>query len=194
LSGLVGPPSGALRRAMERTELRTTVQHMIAVAAVCTAGFVLAIGVRAPRTDLAVRTYSAALAGCILAVAIRALVVRAHSAPAPGYEELVAGEDEGRSGAPAGLVHLELAVRFGASAAGDFHVRLRPVLADLARERLRAHGVRLDQPRHRERAEALLGPAVYELVRPGVAPPEQRFAPGPSRALVEAATAALERL
>jgi hypothetical protein len=62
------------------------------------------------------------------------------------------------------------------STAGDVHVTLRPVLREVADERLRARGVELTaQP---ERARALLGDALWELVRPDRPPPADRLAPG----------------
>jgi hypothetical protein len=193
VSGLVGPASGALRRRLERGELRTTALHAAAAALTATAGFAVALGVRAPRSDLAVRCYAAALMGCAFAVVVRALAVAARGRTAPTFEDLTgaAGIEEGR---PGGLASLELGVRFGTTTSGDFHVRLRPVLTDLARQRLATKGLRLDLPRHRERAEALLGADVYALVRPDVPPPEDRFAPGPGARAVERAVAKLERL
>ena len=194
MSGLVGPATGAVRRRLERGELRTTALHAASAALIATAGFALALGVRAPRSDLAVRSYAAALMGCAFAVVVRALALAGRGRPGPGFEELTGEADLEEEGTPGGLASLELGVRFGTTTAGDFHVRLRPVLTDLARQRLATKGLRLDLPRHRERAEALLGPEVYALVRPGLPPPDDRFAPGPGARAVEQAVAALERL
>jgi hypothetical protein len=57
------------------------------------------------------------------------------------------------------------------------HLRLRPALREAAAQRLRVrHGVDLDaDPR---RARALLGDETWELVRPDVKPPSDRFGPG----------------
>lgn len=194
MSGLVGPPTGAVRRRLARGELRTTALHALVVALLASGGLAIALGVHAPRADLAGRTYAAALAACVLAVAVRGLGLAVAGRPGASFEELTARPSDEEWGPPAGLVSLELSVRLGASAAGDYHVRLRPLLTELARQRLAAKGVRLDAPRHRERAEALLGPEVYELVRPGAAPPEERFDPGPGAAALERVTATLEHL
>lgn len=194
MSGLVGPPSGALRRRLERGELRTTALHALAVAVFASAGLATALSVHAPRSDLAGRTYAAALTACVLWVVVRALLLSAGGAPGPTFEELTAVDGAEESGPPPGLVSLELAVRFGATTSGDYHVRLRPVLTELARQHLAAKGVRLDAPRHRERAEALLGPEVYDLVRPGVDPPDDRFGPGPGVRAIAHVTGTLERL
>lgn len=183
-----------MRRRIARGELWTTALHALVVALLASGGLAIALGAHAPRSDLAGRTYAAALAGCVLAVAVRGLSLAVAGRAGPSFEELTARAADEGAGPPAGLVSLEMSVRFGASAAGDYHVRLRPLLTDLARQRLAARGVRLDAPRHRERAEALLGPEVYELVRLGVPPPDERFAAGPGAHALEQVTAVLERL
>jgi hypothetical protein len=194
VSGLVGPPSRWDRRRQERGEVRNAALHAIALAILFTAGLVLALSVHAPRPDLAERYYAASLAALVLEVLVRALAVSARTKPGATFEELTARTAAADQGPPDELVSLELAVRLGANAAGDYHVRLRPVLVDLARQRLAKRGVRLEAPRHRERAEALLGPEVFEMVRGGASLPDDRFAPGPGERQVERATAALERL
>ena len=196
MSGLVGPPPKSVQRQLRRGPVRTTALRAAAVAALCTGGFVLAVGVRAPRTDLAVRSYAAALAACALAVLVRALDVQVsdRNRGAPTFDELAAGDQPEREETPRQLVSLELAVRFGSSSAGDYHTRLRPVFADLARRRLADRGVRLDAPAHSARARAILGDAAYELVRPDKPAPAERFAPGPSRTTLEGLTSLLEEL
>jgi hypothetical protein len=63
------------------------------------------------------------------------------------------------------LERFDRLVVLGCGNAFDFHFRLRPLLRDLARERLHtAHGIELD--REPERAEPLLGDELWELVRP----------------------------
>lgn len=79
------------------------------------------------------------------------------------------------------LARIDRLVVLGGSNAFDLHYRLRPLLRDLAADRLSAgHGVSLD--REPERAQGLLGEELWELVRadrevgrrtgPGVAPAE----------------------
>jgi hypothetical protein len=63
------------------------------------------------------------------------------------------------------LERIDRLVVLGCANAFDLHFRLRPLLRDLARERLHAgHGVELD--RHPERARPLLGEELWEVVRP----------------------------
>jgi hypothetical protein len=65
----------------------------------------------------------------------------------------------------------------GIARAFDFHVRLRPVLREIAIQRLSARrGVDLDT--HPDAAVLALGDEAYELLRPGRLPPERRFDPG----------------
>lgn len=89
---------------------------------------------------------------------------------------------------------LDQAVRFATSAAGDFHSRVRPILGDLARSRLAARGIMLDDIRQHEHAEAMLGPEVFELVRPDRSPPVDRFGRGVPIEAMERAVSALEAM
>lgn len=111
---------------------------------------------------------------------------------APGALERAARPREEEAGVAPPLVRLRRALEGGTRVAGDFHVLLRPVLRSLAAGRLRRHGVDLD--RDEPAARALLGDEGYALVRPDRAPPEDRFAPGPSAAAVERLAERLEAL
>jgi hypothetical protein len=77
---------------------------------------------------------------------------------------------------PAQLVRLERVVQRSGTSALDVHTRLRPVLVEIAEARLGRRGLRLD--RDAEEARALLGPEVWELVRPDRPAPASRDAPG----------------
>jgi hypothetical protein len=73
------------------------------------------------------------------------------------------------------------------------HVRVRPVLRDIASHRLRTrYGVELDaEP---ARARELVGSAAWELVRPDRPPPDDRLAHGPSLAELERVVDELEEI
>jgi len=74
------------------------------------------------------------------------------------------------------LEELERAVDFALGTAFDLHFRLRPHLVRVAATRLAARGVSLQaEP---DRARALLGPDVWDLVRPDREPPEDRAGRG----------------
>ena len=78
---------------------------------------------------------------------------------------------------PADLRRLEQTLYFASASATDLHHRLRPLLREIAALRLaERHGVALDaEP---ERARAVLGPDLWEVVRPDRAEPV-----GPARGL-----------
>ena len=79
------------------------------------------------------------------------------------------------SGEPTLLRELELS----RSSAFHMHVRVRPVLREIATHRLRArYGVELD--REPARARELVGAAAWDHVRPDRRPPENRLALGPT--------------
>jgi hypothetical protein len=92
---------------------------------------------------------------------------------------------------PAVLPELDRLTRelsLGTQSAFDFHVRLRPVLREIADARLNARGRRLED------AEGLLGPEAWELVRPDRPSPADRHAPGADPEAVRRFVEALERL
>jgi hypothetical protein len=93
------------------------------------------------------------------------------------------------SGEPALLRDLELS----RSSAFHLHVRVRPVLREIAAHRLRArYAVELD--REPARARELVGAAAWELVRPDRSPPADRLAPGPSAAELRAVVTDLDAI
>ena len=74
-----------------------------------------------------------------------------------------------------------------------FHVRLRPVLREIAAHRLRSrYGVELD--REPARARELVPAQAWAVVDPDRAMPEDRLAPGPSVKELSAVVDELERL
>jgi hypothetical protein len=85
---------------------------------------------------------------------------------------------------PTQFVRLERIVEWSGESASSAHTRLRPVLVEIAEARLARRGVRLD--RDVEEAWRLLGPAVWDLVRPDRPAPRGRDARGiPPRRLEE---------
>jgi hypothetical protein len=92
---------------------------------------------------------------------------------------------------PASLERVEREVTLATGTAFDVHFRLRPVLRSIASGQLLRRGVDLE--RQPDRARALLGPSVWELVRPGRPAPDDRAAPGLPLAEIERAVDDLER-
>lgn len=75
--------------------------------------------------------------------------------------------------------------------ASAFHYRLRPVLREVADERLQAHhGITIDDPRARE----LLGPVAHDHLRADRPEPEDRRAPGVDAATLHAILTTVEAL
>lgn len=94
---------------------------------------------------------------------------------------------------PPSLAKLEREVSMGAENAFDTHFRLRPLFRDVTASLLLArHGI--DLGRHPGRAQAVVGPDLWELVRPSAEAPTDRSGPGVPVATIEAAVADLERI
>ena len=90
---------------------------------------------------------------------------------------------------PEELVRLERQVTLAAENAADFHFRLRPSLVAAADGAVwRAHGVPI------ERAERLVSPALWSVVRPDLEPPADRRAPGPTTAELAGLLDEIERI
>jgi hypothetical protein len=90
------------------------------------------------------------------------------------------------------LVRIERELEMATQSAFDTHYRLRPLLRELAETRLARRGVDLDAPGGR--AEELLGPDAWELVRPDLVRPAEHHAAGVRLASVDRAVTALEEL
>lgn len=93
---------------------------------------------------------------------------------------------------PASLARVERSVALATGTAFDVHYRLRPLVREIASGLLLRRGVELE--RRPERARELLGPAVWELVRPDRPAPDDRASPGLEIASIERAVDDLERL
>lgn len=94
---------------------------------------------------------------------------------------------------PASLEQLEREVYLYVGSAFYLHYRARPLFRELASHRL-GERLGIDLDRQPEAARVALGPVLWEIVRPGREPPEDRHAPGlPLPALGEA-VGALERI
>jgi hypothetical protein len=112
----------------------------------------------------------------VLAVLVATGAVRALLDTLPPLRR--ATQAEGSMGADAGgdRERLDRVVSAATSHAGDLHLRLRPILREIASDGLRRHGVELDaQP---QAARRLLAPATWELVRPDRPRPADAFARG----------------
>jgi hypothetical protein len=91
------------------------------------------------------------------------------------------------------LERTERAVLLAASTAFDVHYRLRPILREIAAQRLATRrGLTLD--RETTASRAVVGEDTWELVRPDREPPELRFGPGVAASELAKVVDALERI
>jgi len=90
------------------------------------------------------------------------------------------------------LVRIERELEMATQSAFDTHYRLRPLLRELAETRLARRGIELDRPG--SRAEELLGPDLWTIVRPDLGRPAEHHDPGVHLVSVERAVASLEAL
>ena len=132
-----------------------------------------------------------------MSVATEALLILAASAGAGAGVAALAKLPARRGGAddrqralerldplPTQVVRLERIVEWSGESGLSAHTRLRPVLVEIAEARLARRGLRLDQDV--EEARRVLGPAVWDLVRPDRPAPRRRDTPGiPPRRLEE---------
>ena len=94
---------------------------------------------------------------------------------------------------PAELERLEREVYLSLGSSFYLHHRLRPILREVAANRLLLrHGCDLD--RRPEEAHALLGDPAWEWLRPERPEPRDRWAPGPPLAELTAVVDAVERI
>jgi hypothetical protein len=97
-----------------------------------------------------------------------------------------------RSGTP-DLAAVDRLLSMSVSSAEDEYARLRPLVRDITRQRLADHtGVRLETAP--DAAAAMLGPEVWELIRPDRERPADQHARGISPARLRTIVDALERI
>ena len=102
-------------------------------------------------------------------------------------------EEMGRRPSDSGELTLVNEVEQSTRSAFHLHVRLRPILREIAAHRLwMRFGVDLD--REQERARELVGANAWELVRPERLPPSDRLARGPAAPDLRVVVEELERL
>ena len=151
--------------------------------------FVLALVFLPGRRELAFDLFLLLIAaGAILAL-VRALSAVAPRAPVRRYGLRPARSTQRL----AELDRTERAVLLSASTAFDLHYRLRPILREIAAQRLATRrGLALDADV--EEARAVVGESTWELVRPDREPPHLRFAPGIAARHLREVVAVLERI
>jgi hypothetical protein len=127
----------------------------------------------------------------VLAVLVAAAAVRALGEALPPLRR-AAGPPPPTGEATGDRERLDRVVTIATTHAGDLHLRLRPILREIAADGLRRRGVELDtQP---QAAQKLLAPETWELVRPDRPRPDDAFAPGLAPKRLDAVLDDLEAL
>ncbi len=136
-----------------------------------------ALAVSGARTVL-LDVYFLGLGGVLLLAFVRMTREGAPAADPSDFDRALADMSR-RSPPDSGDLTLVHDVKQSMASAFHLHVRLRPILREIAAHRLWMHfGVELD--REHERARELTGADAWELVRPERPPPSDRLALGPS--------------
>ncbi len=136
--------------------------------------------------------YLLGVGGILLLALVRATREGEPSSDPSDFDRALA-EMSRRHPSDSGELTLVRDVKQSTISAFHLHVRLRPILREIAAYRLwMRFGVDLD--REQERARELLGADAWELVRPERPPPRDRLAPGPPRAALRVVVDELERL
>jgi hypothetical protein len=132
-------------------------------------------GARAVLLDV----YLLGLGAVLLLALVRSTREGGPSADPSDFDRALA--ESQRHASDSGELTLVRDVKQSTISAFHLHVRLRPILREIAAHRLwMRFGVDLD--REQERARELIGANAWELVRPGRLPPSDRLAPGPASA------------
>jgi len=144
-------------------------------------------GARAVLLDV----YLLGLGAVLLLALVRSTREGGPSADPSDFDRALA--ESRRHASDSGELTLVRDVKQSTISAFHLHVRLRPILREIAAHRLwMRFGVDLD--REQERARELIGANAWELVRPGRLPPSDRLAPGPASADLHVVVDELERV
>jgi hypothetical protein len=162
------------RRRTGRLTLRPT-QWQFLLAGVATVALAVVLITGVPGPWLATWAYLLALTSLALWVLIRAVAWPAVERGDVAFEVVARTGRAGPDGRPAHLQRMEGLVYFSHINVTDLHYRMRPLLRQLATERLADHGLSLDRD---ERVRERLGPDGWELLRPDRREPVNRTARG----------------
>jgi len=148
---------------------------------------IVLLGVRPIATSTILAAYVLALAAIALELVTRVLAARASIEARSEFEHALARKPADWTRPPE-LVRIERELTLGVASAGHLHMRLLPLLREIATARLG-----FDTARAPERARAFLGDDVWELLRPDRPAPADRNAPGLTQRQLERCIEALER-
>ena len=167
-------------------------RRALTAAAVATLGLLVALAARPVSTREIVAAYVLALAAIELTHLTRVARGEEPWLRNPSDFERALTQRPGARTRPAELVRIERELTLGAATAEHFQTRLAPLLREAAAARLAAHEIDLElRP---DRARALLGDDVWDLIRPDRPAPAERNAAGPPLRTVAAVIDTIERV
>jgi len=135
--------------------------------------------------------YLLAMGGVFLLALVRTTRAKAPAGGASQFDRALAAMRGGRP--ESGELTLARDIELSTISAFHLHVRLRPLLREIASHRLlKSYGV--DLAAEPARARELVGASAWELVRPDRPPPADRLAPGPSASSLREVVTELERV
>lgn len=163
----------------------------VLVLGAATTGLTIGVSAQPGAAALAVEAYVLFLGALGLAALAKATSRTFEPAAASRVQvpQAKAVRDEGK---PAELVRIERELEMATQSAFDTYFRLRPILRELVSTRLALSAVELDALGGR--AETMVGPDCWALVRPDAIRPDDHYAAGVPLPMVERAVAAVEAL
>jgi len=160
---------------------------------IATLGVVAAVVFYPGRHSLELDAYVLFLGALGLAAGVRATRQASPDVHGPSLADELADPLDVLPQRPVELERMEREVYLSLATSFHLYHRLRPMLREIAENRLRVrHGVELDT--RPEDAHALLGDAAWWWLRPDCPEPTDRWRPGPPIAELTAVVDALERI
>jgi hypothetical protein len=142
--------------------------------------------------DALLEIYLLGIGGVLLLALVRTTSERGPATAASDFDRAV-GDMSRRYPSDSGELSLVHDVQQSVASTFHLHMRLRPILREIAAHRLSMRfGVDLD--RDHERARELIGSEAWELVRQERPPPRDRLAPGPPASQLNRVVEELERI
>jgi hypothetical protein len=172
--------------------MRGALLRVLPAAITATLALIFLLAFRPLRPALVLDGYVLVLGALGLATLVRATRQAQPAGGAPAFERALR-RPVPEAKRPADLAKLEREVTLARGSAFYLHVRLCPVLREIAAERLRERRG-IDLAPGSEAARAALGEPLWELVRSDRPAPDDRDAPGLPLARLAEAVDALERI
>jgi hypothetical protein len=163
-------------------------RRIVVPIALATIALAVLLAVRPLPADRIAAGYVLALAAIGLAALTASLSSATSEQSASQFDRMLTRPAEQPSRPPE-LVRIEREITLGAASAGHLHMRLLPLLREVASTKLA-----VDLELRPERAKTLLGDDAWTLLRPDRPPPEDRTAQGLPLRRIRALVDILERL